>query len=62
MRKVTVDQLIADLKEVSDMGYGHARIHIEEVGEGYFGDLLYVDTLMTGEDPSLLLVGERTGE
>lgn len=51
---MSVDELIASLREVSHAGYGSARVIIEEVGQGYFGDLLRVDTLMTGRPNSTL--------
>lgn len=57
---MSVDELIASLREVSQAGYGSARVIIEEVGDGYFGDLLRVDSLMLGPDPTLTLVGSTS--
>lgn len=55
---MTVAQLVTELQQIVDDGFGHARVIIEEVGEGYFGDLLHVDTLLVGESPTLTLLGE----
>lgn len=60
---MTVDKLIEDLKAISSAGGGKARVVIEEVGEGYFGDLLSVDTwLVTPGDETLTLLGSRPEE
>lgn len=57
---MSVDELIASLREVSNAGYGSAHVIIEEVGQGYFGDLLRVDTLMVGPNPTLTLLGSTS--
>ena len=54
---MTVHDLIEALREVQAEGYGHARVHIEEEGLGYFGDLLRVDTLSADPEPALCLLG-----
>jgi hypothetical protein len=61
---MTVDELIASLREVSEAGYGFARVHIEEEGLGYFGDLIRVDTLLADSEEgvaSLCLLGAPSG-
>lgn len=53
---MNVDQLIDDLIAIRDQGHGDAKVIVEEVGEGYFGDLESVDTLLGPEPWTLTLV------
>jgi len=44
---MTISELIRELNELVD-GYGDARVIVEEVGDGFYGDLARVDTVMVG--------------
>lgn len=50
---MTVNELIEALRGVD----GDALVTIEEVGDGYFGNLLYIDALSAGQ---LILLGESS--
>ncbi len=55
---MTVAQLHKELGELIEAGAGDAVVRIEEVGEGYHAELSDVNTWMTGEHPTLTLLGE----
>ena len=58
---MTVDELIVKLTMVSTSGHGAAAVLVEEVGEGFFGTIENVDTLMvhpSGDTLTLTAVSE----
>lgn len=56
-----VKELATELAALIDEGHGEADLIIEEVGEGYFGPLLNVDTVLigiNGAPTTVTLLGE----
>lgn len=45
---MSVDELIEKLRRVSAEGHGAGHLIVEEIGEGYYGDLVDVDTILVG--------------